>query len=185
VVGLAAIAPESGPLVDPPCGEQYVIGPQRDSPVAGSAGESQTLVHQPGPDSRSARRGLDEQQAQLCGVLRVSGGAEHAADPLPVQLGDPRRLALGGGAFSEVGHDARDQRLERRVPAVLGRVSVTVPLDHPAEVARPRRAQDEAAPPRFVTQRAANPPHRGDEFGSLTVVERRQHGCDRACLQLV
>src|ERR1700754_4836332 len=99
VVRLAAVASKAGALIDSPRGHQNIVGPQGDSPIAGKSGESQTLVDEPGPDTGSARRRLDDQQAQLCGVLCVGGSTEHAADPLTVQLGDPRRLALAVVTF--------------------------------------------------------------------------------------
>ena len=44
-------------------------------------------------------------------------------------------------ALDEVGADARDQRLEARVPAVLVGVEAAVALDDPADVAGLRRPQ--------------------------------------------
>src|SRR5262245_11051597 len=144
VVWLAAVAPKAGALIDSPRRHQNIVGPQGDSPIADTPGESQTLVDEPGSDTGSARGRLHDQQPQLRGVLCLSGGAEHATHPLTVQLGDPRCLALAVAAFGEVGDDARDEGLERRVPAILRRVPVAMPLDHPAQVAGRGRAKKEA-----------------------------------------
>ena len=118
-------------------------------------------------------------------VWVVGGHAEHAADPFAVQLGNPRRVALGITTLAELGDDPRDQRLERGVPAVFGRISCAMPLDDPPEITRLGRAKHEALPARLAAQHPANIAHRTDELGSLIVVQRRQQGVDCACLQPV
>jgi hypothetical protein len=78
---------------------------------------------------------VDQHDPQLRHLL-VGSGAEHAADPPAVELGDPRRRAGRVGTLGEVRHDPRHECLEGRSPADLGGVQLAVRLDHPAEVAR-------------------------------------------------
>ena len=74
---------------------------------------------------------------------RRAPAPEHAADALAVALGDPASLSRGVETFDEMRRDARHQRLEADVPAVLQRIELAVPRHHPADVAGPMRAQRE------------------------------------------
>jgi hypothetical protein len=74
----------------------------------------------------------------------------------------------------KLGDDPRDERPERRVPAVFGRISGDMPLDDPPEITRPGRPKNDAGPARLVAQHSTDLAHRADEPSSLTVVKRRK-----------
>src|SRR5260370_66996 len=126
---------EAGGLVDAPGGAQHAVGPQRELPVAGVPREAHALVHEARADAEPARLRLDQQQPQLGDGLRVLD-EEHGADDLAVLLRDPAALPPRVVVLDERRHDARDQRLEALVPAVLLRVQRAVAVDEPAHVAR-------------------------------------------------
>jgi AcrR family transcriptional regulator len=76
---------------------------------------------------------VHQQDPQLRRRL-VGGHAEHAPDPPAVELGDPRRLAVGVVRARVVGDDPRHERFEGRVPPELRGVDLAVRHDDPAEV---------------------------------------------------
>ena len=58
-VRLTAIELEAGPLVDPPGGNQNIVGPQHDSRITGPPREPKAFVHQPSAYSGAARLRFD------------------------------------------------------------------------------------------------------------------------------
>ena len=100
---------------------------------------------EPGAEAEPARPRLDEQQPQLGDGVGLAH-AEHAAGRRAVDLGDPDRLARRVRRLGEVGDDRarraprtrRSSRARRRRARRCGRID-------PAEVAGPRRAQDDRA----------------------------------------
>src|SRR5439155_26087059 len=97
---------------------------------------------QPPADPASARLGLDDQQAQLCGRSRLLDD-EHRADALATAFCDPAALARRIEVLDEPGDDPGHQRLEALVPAVFLGVERAVPLHHPAQVAGTMLAQQD------------------------------------------
>jgi hypothetical protein len=87
--------------------------------------------------------------------------------------------------LGKLGDDPRDERLERRVPAIFGRISGAMPLDDPSEITRLGRPKNDADPVCLVAQHSADLAHRADEPSSLTVVQRRKQRVDCACLKPV
>src|SRR6516162_11817020 len=83
---------EPSPLIDPSGCVEDVVGPQHYVPVPGPPGERQALGDQPLADAHAARGPLYQEQPQLRRLV-ARAHAEHAADWLAAQLGDPRRLA--------------------------------------------------------------------------------------------
>jgi len=133
------------------------------------------LLVEPPADAQSAGARLDEQQAQLRDAVVLSD-AEDAAGALAVDFGDPRSLALGIVRVDVVRDDARDERLERLVPAVFLRVERAVAADHPAEVTGRGCAEDDGRRPRRAAEDAANDVHRGDEPPLLLLDQTGEQG---------
>src|SRR5439155_12995969 len=128
VVRFGADEGEPRPLVDPPSAGQHVVRPERQLAVAGGAREAQALLDEARADAQAARRRLDEEQAQLCGVASL-GDAQDAAHGAPAKLGDPGGLARWVAAVDVVGDYPRDERPEGLGPAVPPRVERTVAVD--------------------------------------------------------
>ena len=141
VLGLQA---KPGRLVDPPGGDQDVVGPQHHPPVVRLPGEVHAAAHQGRPDATSAGRRRHQQDPEL-GRVVVLGDAEHAADPFAGQLGDPALLPRWVVRGAEVADDPGHQRLEGDVPAELAGVLLAVGLDHPARGRRAGRPVGSAA----------------------------------------
>src|SRR5215472_13725398 len=98
---------------------QRVVCPQADPLVPGAEGEAEAFVNESRADPVAARGRIDQQDPELRGGL-IDRNAEHAPGPSAVNLRDPPRLPSTVRVRGEVGYDPRDQRLEARVPAVLG-----------------------------------------------------------------
>src|SRR5262245_52752451 len=104
---------EATRLVDSPCRDEDVVGPERHRVVAAAFRESDAFVDEPASDPQSARRGLDEEEAQLRDTVTLrmpydkDGG--HA---LAIALGDPASLATRVEVFDEVRDDLRYKPLE-------------------------------------------------------------------------
>ena len=83
---------EAAALVDAAGGLELALRPERQLAVADGAGEADALLDQLRADLQAARRGVDDQEAQLCdAVARVD--AEDRADGLAVEGRDPAALA--------------------------------------------------------------------------------------------
>src|SRR5215510_4880785 len=98
-------------LVDVSRGGEHAVGPQRYSPIAAGAREGDAFSGQAPADAEPARGRLDQQEAQpgdLVGVLHQ----QHAADVLPVELGDEAALAARVEFVHEVGDDLRAHAFE-------------------------------------------------------------------------
>ncbi len=83
---------------------------------------------------------LDQEQPQLGDTLGLAD-EEHRADDFAAGLGDPATLARWIVLAQEIGRDLGDERFERRVVSVLLRIEGTVPMDDPADIAGPVRAE--------------------------------------------
>src|SRR5262245_52166210 len=132
---------EARSLVDAAGLDQDVVGPERQTRIAGPAREPDALVHEPAADAQAAGARVDQEQAQL-GDRVLPPDAEHAARRLALDLGDPAGFAGGVVTLGVVGHDPGDEGLEGLVPAVLAGVEQPMALHDPAQVARPGRPQD-------------------------------------------
>ena len=102
------------------------------SPIAGAAGEADALLHEALPHSAAAGRRLHQEQAELGHRLRLRD-QEDRSHPLPVQIRDPRALALGIVMGHELHDDLRHQGLEPLAPS-------------PLPVVRPRRGGGSPTP---------------------------------------
>src|SRR5256885_9606570 len=127
-------------LVDATRRDEDVVRPKGELAISRCARETDALVDESRANAEAARLRLDEQEAKFRDGLGLPD-AEHAADTLPVDFGDPAALALGVEVGDEFRDDVRDQRLERFVPPVLLPVERAVPLDDPSHVAGPVRAK--------------------------------------------
>jgi hypothetical protein len=72
--------------------------------------------------------GGDQQDAEYGGLSLRARHAQHAPDPVSVQLGDPPAEPWVGVCVRVVRDDARDQRLERGIPAERGGVGKVLRL---------------------------------------------------------
>ena len=75
----------------------------------------------------------DQQDTEL-GRLVVLAYAEHATDPMPVDFGKPRTLAVGVMISREVGDDASNQHFEFGVPAEFRRVLLAMRHHNPTKI---------------------------------------------------
>lgn len=133
LVRLLRDPPEAGLFVEMASGVKFILGPEKDFLVAGTAGEFYALGNQALANAKAAAVGLDEKQAQLGDGLRVLH-EEDRAEALSVFLGDPAALAPGIEVLDELRHDFSDQGLEALVVAVFRPVQFAVALDDPAHV---------------------------------------------------
>src|SRR4051812_35114739 len=92
---------EAGGFVDLSCRDELGVRPQLNFFVARSPRERDDFVNESRPDSVTARRRLDEQQAKLGDGLRF-GDDENRSDDLTISLGDPTPLASGIEVVDEV-----------------------------------------------------------------------------------
>ena len=151
-------------LVDAARGLELPLRPERQLAVADRAGEADALLDQLRADLPAARRGVDDQQAQLRdAVARVD--AEDRADGLAVAARRSSSARAPGRECCEIGgHDLRDERLEAGVEAVLAGVQRTVALDDPAVLARERALGSRAiAPERVVAEQLLDRRHGGEQ----------------------
>ena len=113
--------------------QQVALRPQSDLAVAGGAGKGQQVVDQARADAHAARVWLDQEQTQFADL---PGGLDQkdTADRHAGALGDPALFMTRVLVLDELGHDARHQRLEVLVEAVLLCVQHAVALDYPAHV---------------------------------------------------
>src|SRR5690606_688040 len=91
VVTFAGRPLETGLLVETARGLELALGPQRDLAVAAAAGKPDTLVDEPRTNALAARRGLDQQQAQLGNGVGFPD-QENRTDDLPIHLRNPAAL---------------------------------------------------------------------------------------------
>src|SRR2546426_4750697 len=127
-------------LVDATRRDEDVVRPKGELAISRCARETDALVDESRANAEAARLRLDEQEAKFRDGLGLSD-AEHAADTLPVDFGDPTALALAVEVGDEPRADLRDERLERFVPPVLLPVERGVPLDDPTHVTGAMRAE--------------------------------------------
>src|SRR5437016_7513375 len=141
-VPLLSHPPETALLVDRARRGEIRLRPEHELAVALGARKGDAFFDQPPAEPAAARRGLDDQQAQLGGRSRLLDD-EHRADALAAALGDPAALARRIEVLDEPGDDPGHQRLEALVPAVFLGVERAVPLHHPAQVAGTMFAQQD------------------------------------------
>src|SRR5215210_1600191 len=141
VVLLLVDEPEAQSSVDTAGGNEHVIRPQRDLPVAGQSGEANAFFHQPAADAKPAGLRLDEEKTQLGDLLRLPD-EKHTADDLAIPLGDPAPLQLRVGLLDELRNDLRHERLEPLIPAVLSGVEDPMTVNDPPHVAGPMGPQN-------------------------------------------
>src|SRR5690606_5396030 len=108
--------------------------PERHPPVSDVAGEVETGADESCPEAVTARARIDEQDAELGGVV-LACDAEDASGASSVEFGDPRGFMVGIVTAGEVGDDLRDERFEAGVPAVFAGVDLAMRLDDPSEIA--------------------------------------------------
>src|SRR5438034_3160731 len=165
-------------LVDATRRDEDVVRPKRELAISRCASETDALVDESRPDAQATCPWLDEQEAQLRHGLRLVD-AEHAADTLPVDFGDPTALALAVEVGDELRDDVRHQRLERFVPPVFLPVDRAVPLDDPAHIAGAVRAEsDLRRRARSRPQPSLDRAHRGDESFLLGGRDAVEHHAD-------
>jgi len=136
VVRLLAGEHEPEGLVDLAGRGEYVVGPQRDSAIAGVPREVEALLDEPRADAEPTGVGGDQQDAQLCDVGIIACHAEDAPGASTVDFGDPRRFASRVAIRGVVGDDAGHQSIEVGVPPELPVVGLAVGHDDPTEVTR-------------------------------------------------
>src|SRR2546430_4143085 len=184
---VALLAPDAEPrcLVRVSGRAQLARGPERDLAVARLAREAHALAHEAGPEARATRLRLHQQQAQLGHGLRARD-EEHRAHQLAALLRDPAPLAFRVVALGEVRHDLGDERLELLVVAVFLGIHGTVPVHHPAQVARLWRTEQEGGLGRGLRAVPPQPPrglHRAHHprlRGGGQAAEHRSHLVVRA-----
>src|SRR6266550_4610117 len=165
-------------LVDATRRDEDVVCPERELPIPRRASEPDAFDDESRANAEAARLRLDEQEAKLRDGLGLPD-AEHAADTLPVDFGDPTPLALGIEVGDELRDDLRHQRLERFVPPVLLPVERAVPLDDPTHIAGAVRAEgDLRRRARFRPQPSLDRAHRGDKSFLLGGRDAVEHHAD-------
>src|ERR1700676_2531799 len=140
MVSLLRDAPKTALLVNAPRRKQLALGPQNDLSITRLARKSDALVDQPSAQTQTARIGLDQQQTKLGDSWRLAHQKD-AAEDLTASLGDPAAFALDIECLHEMRRNSGDQRLEMLVITILFGVEDAVAVRHPADVARPKRAQ--------------------------------------------
>src|SRR2546426_10584511 len=113
VVALLAHDAEPRCLVQASSRAQLALGPERDLAVARLAREAHALAHEAGPEARTTRLRLHQQQAQLGHGLRARD-EEHRAHQLAALLRHPaplsfRVVALGRSEERRVGKECRSR----------------------------------------------------------------------------
>src|SRR6202011_640543 len=140
MVGFLRDAPKTALFVNAPGREQLALGPQNDLSITRLPRNSDALVDQPSAQTQTARIGLDQQQTKLGDGWRLAHQKDAAQD-LTASLGDPAAFALDIVCLHEMRRNVGDQRLEMLVITILFGVEHAVAVRHPADVARPKRAQ--------------------------------------------
>ncbi len=92
------------------------------------------FLHETAADAAAAGIGLDVEKPQLGNFISLLDQKDRA-DDAPVHFRNPRALLGRIEILHELGADLGDERLERDVPSVLGRVKRAMPMDDPANVA--------------------------------------------------
>src|SRR5262249_43589197 len=106
---------------------EHAMRPERHTPIAAFAREADAFVGQPFADAKTARRGLDQQEAQardLVGVLRQ----QHRADVLPVELCNPSTFPARIEPVDKIGDDLGAHALELLAPAIFTLIEHGMPL---------------------------------------------------------
>src|SRR6516225_811593 len=132
---------EPGSLINATRGDQYIVCPQRNRAIAGSAGETDTFINEPATNTQPSGSRLDIEQAQLGDLFAVLD-QQHRADDCAVTLGNPTTLSPAVEIFDEGRSDLCNQCLEGLVPAIFLGIEHTVPMDDPTHVAWLMRSQD-------------------------------------------
>src|SRR5690348_21750 len=79
---------EASALIDPTCGNENALCPERDLAITRPTREADAFRDQAPADVASARLGLDQKQPELCRLFRLFDEKDRA-DIDPVALGDP------------------------------------------------------------------------------------------------
>src|ERR1700680_152347 len=177
LVSLLRKTPKTARLVNAPRRKQLALGPQNDLSITRLAGESDALIDQPSAQTQTARVRLDQQQTKLGDSWRLAHQKDAAQD-LTASLGDPAAFALDIECLHEMRRNFGDQRLEMLVITILFGVEHAVAMRHPANVARPKRAQRVRRRFWFCrpgSQRLLDRRHRRGEPRTFEIRQRRKH----------
>src|SRR5262245_21241970 len=123
---------------------EHLVRPERNVPIALRTGEPDTLICKACAQAPPARDRINQEKAQagdLLGILHETDGSDISA----VHFGNPAAIVFRVVLTDEVGDDLRAKALKILCPAILLRVQLAVPGDHPAEIAGPRVAKDDLA----------------------------------------
>jgi len=133
---------EAGFLVDATGRKQIALRPKDNFLIAGAASELDAFVDQGMAETKAARTGFDEQEAELGGLgLFGMFHEKDVARVLAVDFGDPAAFADGIEICDEIGDDFSEQGFEGRVETVFFAIRRAFSVHNPSHITRTGRAK--------------------------------------------